>query len=200
MDGRKLLLILHLRENNPKNPVTKIFLFRITGEHTSKTIFQNNLKQSIMKKQLVILILSLFSLSAFSNSVDSEDAKVNKVVLTKFEKSFPNAKDVNWEKAGPFIKARFELNGYYMVIYFNSVGDQVAVTRNLSAIQLPLPAYISLKEKLADGKWLTELFELAKDDSTTYYASIEDAEYTYVMKAENGGDWKLYKKTKKELN
>lgn len=153
-----------------------------------------------MKKQVLILILSIFSLSAFSNNNVTESLHVSKVILTKFERTFPNAKEVTWTKTGAFLKVKFEINGQHMISYFNSVGDQVAVTRNLNSIQLPLPAYVSLKGLMSEGKWLTELFELAKEDKNTYYACLEDGEFSYIMKSENGGNWNLYKKTKKELN
>lgn len=154
-----------------------------------------------MKKRILIMLLSVISLTAFSNNstktVNSINNNVSKLVQTGFDKTFPDAVNVSWSSVGEFKKASFEVNGQFLISFFNEQGEQVAISRNLSLSQLPIPTANSLRDKM-EGKWLTELFEFSKENLCTYYATLEDAGYKYIIKSENGGLWSLYKKTKKE--
>jgi hypothetical protein len=46
--------------------------------------------------------------------------------------------------------------------------------------------------------WLTELFEVSANGETSYYATVESATHTTMLKADNGGNWYIHKKDKKQ--
>ena len=45
--------------------------------------------------------------------------------------------------------------------------------------------------------WISNLFEAATSEGTTYYITIEDADHSIVLKSDNARDWDQYKKVKK---
>jgi hypothetical protein len=55
---------------------------------------------------------------------------------------------------------------------------------------------ISLRNN-SNGYWVSDLFELAKNGSTTYYITLEKADTKTVLKSTGGSDWEVFKTVKK---
>jgi len=45
--------------------------------------------------------------------------------------------------------------------------------------------------------WISDLFEVANHDGTSYYVTLEDGDKKIVLKSANGSDWNTYKKDRK---
>jgi len=145
-----------------------------------------------MKRILVTLtvLLSLISMSSFAN-----EGKVNSRVLASFNSSFKNATEVGWTVSENFYKANFSLNGQYVAAYYDEGGQMIALTRNISSMQLPISLQTSLKKE-CDDLWISDLFEVANDQGTSYYVTLENADTKVVLKS-NGSDWSTYQKQRK---
>jgi hypothetical protein len=145
-----------------------------------------------MKRFLITLtvLFSLISMSSFAS-----DSKVDSRVLKSFETSFKNATEVDWTVTNNFYKAKFSLNGQYVAAYFDASGNMMAITRNISSTQLPISLQTNLKNNY-EGLWISDLFEVANEEGTTYYVTVENADTKLILKS-SGSDWATYQKERK---
>lgn len=150
-----------------------------------------------MKKYLLSLSLAVL-VSVSSVFAGNKEGASDKAVQS-FEKDFVHAKNVQWEFRKEFNRATFELNGEIMFAYYSLEGELLALSRNLVSSQLPIRLSASLK-KTYNGYWITDLFEVASNNESSYYITIENAEVALVLRAIGGGDWEVFRKQKKEVN
>ncbi len=145
-----------------------------------------------MKRLLVTLTL-LFSLVSMSSFASEE--KVTSAVLRSFNSSFKNVAEVEWTARKNFYKASFNFNGQYVNAFYKTSGEMIALTKNISSTQLPLGLQTSLKNEIKD-LWITELFEVANEEGTTYYVTLENADTKLVLKS-SSNSWSTYQKQSK---
>jgi hypothetical protein len=129
--------------------------------------------------------------SAFANNADD----VNKSAISSFNKEFLNAKNVSWQQNKDYSKATFSLNNHVMYAYYDGQGELMAVIRNILSDQLPIHLLTDLKNDYSKY-WISELFEMATEDQTTYYSTLENADEKLILKSD-GNNWTVYKKEKK---
>jgi sensor domain CHASE-containing protein len=144
-----------------------------------------------MTKILLMLAITISTMSAFASETEI-DAKV----LEAFKTEFAAAKEVSWSEAADHYKAEFTFNGQHVKAYYSKEGELLGLTRYITSIDLPLSLQTSLKKTYSDF-WISDLFEATKDNGTTYYITLEDADTQVVMKASAGESWSVYKKIKK---
>lgn len=146
-----------------------------------------------MKRVLVTLTiaLSLISFSSFANGGEDVSPKA----LESFKTSFKNATEVNWTVSENFYKANFSLNGQYVTAYYDAEGNMKALTRNISSLQLPITLQAELKKNY-DNYWISDLFEMATEEGTSYFITIEDADTKLVLKS-TASQWETFKKQRK---
>lgn len=145
-------------------------------------------------KRLVFTLtiaLSLICLSSFKNKDD-----VSPAAIKSFKTSFKSATDVNWSVSENLYRAHFSLNGLYVAAYYSIDGDMIALTRNITSLQLPIALQADLK-KTSEGFWISDLFELANDEGTSYYITLENADTKLVLQSTSNSEWKTYKKLRK---
>ena len=146
-----------------------------------------------MKKIMMMLALALTIGTSFAFT--GEEA-VNKQALNAFKKEFAGATEAAWTVGNDFYKVTFSLNDQKLFAYYNIQGEFLAVTRNISSLQLPLSLQTSLKRSY-NSYWISDLFEVAKNDGTNYYITLETADTKIVLKSTDGSDWSIYQKSKK---
>lgn len=142
-----------------------------------------------MKRILITLtaLFSLISMSSFAN-----DTKVSSKVEASFKNSFKTATEVAWTAGENFYRADFSMNGQVVAAYYNEAGEMMALTRNMSITQLPLSLQTSLK-KAQEGYWISSLFEVANEDGTSYYVTLENGDNKITLKS-TGTDWTRFQK------
>ena len=143
-----------------------------------------------MKKMIVTLAIAVTTLSAFAG-----EENVNQKVLDAFKTEFSTAREVTWTVGSNFYQATFTYNGKYVFAYYNENGELLGLTRHLSPIDLPIALQTNLKKNY-EGYWVSDLFEAAKADDTSYYITLENADTKLVMKS-SGNSWSVYSKTRK---
>lgn len=142
-------------------------------------------------KKMIIAAAMFVSLSAFAN-----EGKVSPKVLNAFNTEFTSAQEVEWTATGDYFRASFDMNGVKVAAYYNTDGELMGLTRNISSAQLPVSLQASLKKNYS-GYWISDLFEVANNNGTSYYATLENGDKKVVMKSSNGNDWSTYKKDRK---
>jgi CRISPR/Cas system-associated exonuclease Cas4 (RecB family) len=155
-----------------------------------------------MKKMILTLAIALSSLASFADTANGRSmatngvGNVSKKVVDAFKTEFTTVKDVEWTAGSDYYKASFMFNEKHVFAYYSLDGDLLGLTRYISSIDLPLNLQISLKSK-SNGFWISDLFEVAKNGTTSYYLTIENAETKTVLKSTGGSDWEEFKTVKK---
>lgn len=148
-----------------------------------------------MKKMMLTLAIALVSFvgTAFAKPTDET---VNQKVLDAFKTEFASAQNVEWVSGSNYYRAAFVYNDKHVFAYYNTDGEFLGMTRYISSVDLPLSLQISL-QKNAAGYWITDLFEVSKYDTTSYYITLENAGNIVVMRSVNGSAWEEFKTVKK---
>ena len=94
-----------------------------------------------MKKIILMLAITLSSFAAFAG-----EENVNTKVLNAFSREFAGAKDVKWTANKTFYKASFFFNGQYVYAFYQLDGEMMAITRNISSLDLPVKLQTNLKK------------------------------------------------------
>ncbi len=136
------------------------------------------------------LAIAVSSLFAFAG-----EAEVSKKVLDAFNSEFTSAKEVSWTVTKDYYKATFIYNERYVFAFYSKSGELLAMTRYMSSDALPLNLLTSLKKNYNEY-WITDLFEMAKQDGTQYVVTLENADTKLVLKA-SSGNWSVHQKIRK---
>lgn len=155
-----------------------------------------------MKKMILILVIAVSTLSAFAGiafgkpmATDGEE-KVSPKALNAFKTEFNSAKEVEWTVGSDYYKATFVYNEKHVFAYYNENGELLGLTRYLSPNDLPISLQVNLKKNY-QSYWISDLFEVAKNDGTAYYLTLENADTKIVLKSNAGSSWYIYNKLKK---
>ncbi|MDF2190852.1 hypothetical protein [Paraflavitalea sp. CAU 1676] len=147
-----------------------------------------------MKKTILtwVLLLAVGLSATFAHKTEN----VNEQVINSFKKEFASAQDVSWEKSKDISKATFKLNDQVMFAYYSEEGNLLAVVRNIVSGQLPINLLSDLKKSYA-GYWISDLFEMASENTTYYYVTVQNSDQTVVLKSFGSAGWETFKKDKK---
>ncbi|GGB09684.1 hypothetical protein [Puia dinghuensis] len=152
-----------------------------------------------MKKvflSIATMLMMGVSISAFAGKNDG--GTINQSAVKSFKKDFSGASNIVWEQKDNYSKATFSLNGQILYAYYNNNGDLQAVVRNITSDLLPINLLASMKKDYGDC-WITDLFEIASDDQTTYYVTLENSDKKIVLKSQGTEFWEEYKREKKPV-
>lgn len=144
-----------------------------------------------MKKMILTLAIAVSTLSAFAG-----EENVNPKALDAFKTEFNAAKDVKWTVGQNYYKATFVYNEKHVFAYYNENGELLGLTRYLSPNDLPIGLQTNLKKNY-EAYWISDLFEVTKNDGTAYYLTLENADTKIVLKSNAGSSWYVYNKLKK---
>lgn len=144
-----------------------------------------------MKKMIVTLALAVSTLGAFAS-----DVEVNQKVLTAFNTEFNTARNVSWTSGENYYQATFSYNDKYLFAWYSADGELLGVSRYISPTDLPLSLQKNLKDNY-EGYWISDLFEVSKNDGTSYFVTLENADTKLVLKTSDTYSWSFYKKVKK---
>jgi hypothetical protein len=147
-----------------------------------------------MKK--TILIGAIMMMTGISFSFATKTDNISGSVTHSFRKDFTNAKDVKWESGKIFVKATFKMDDQVTYAYYSKDGELIATTRNILSSQLPIAQLVGLRKSYG-AYWITDLFEVNSNNETSYYITLENADYKMVLKSNTGGDWETYSKEEK---
>ena len=144
-----------------------------------------------MKKIIIMLAVTISSLAAFAG-----EENVDKKVLNAFNHEFAGATDVKWTANDTYYKASFVFNGQYVYAFYKLDGELMAMTRNITSLDMPMKLQTSLKNNYS-GYWISDLFEISNNEGTNYYITMENAGSKIVLKSTSGSNWNVYKKSAK---
>lgn len=147
-------------------------------------------KRTIMK---TVLLLAILLWGAATNNTFANDSKVHPSVLRAFESNFGNRTGVKWSVVDNLYKAEFTIDDEAKAAFFSPEdGTMVAYSRYVTIGDLPYTLQRSLIQAVGSAA-ITEIFEVQSDTGTDYFASMQRAGETIVLKAAST-KWMIYKK------
>lgn len=141
---------------------------------------------------ILTLAIAVSTLSAFA----AGEEEVSPKVLSAFKTEFSTAKEVKWTAGEDYYEATFVYNDKYLFAWYRADGELLGLSRFISPDDLPMSLQKSLKENY-EGYWISDLFEVAKNDGTTYYVTLENADSKLVLRTSDTFGWNFHKKVKK---
>ena len=142
------------------------------------------------------LFILLTVLSSYFAQAANGGKDVTPAALKSFQQTFTGAHEVSWTVNENLYKVSFQVAGQYASAYYDEAGNLVVVTRNISPTQLPVVLLASIKQKFSK-MWVSELFEVSKEDGTHYYITLEDGEQKLTLKSNGTTNWMRYQKMDK---
>jgi hypothetical protein len=158
----------------------------------NETIKGKKLKNMKRITVMLAMMLTLTTTWAFTG-----EKSVNQTALTAFKAEFAGATDASWYADNEYYRVTFTLNDQKLFAFYSTDGEFMAVTRYISSVQLPLFLQYRLR-KFYRNAWVTDLFEVATKNGTSYYITLENADTKTVLKSINGSNWSVYQKDKKD--
>jgi hypothetical protein len=143
-----------------------------------------------MKKMIVTLAISISFLTAFAG-----EENVSPQVLDAFKEEFTTAEKVEWTVGKNYYKAAFIYNEKHFFAWYSFEGEMIALSRYISPADMPAKLQSNLKKNYSDY-WISDLFEVTKHDGTSFFVTLENADYKIVLRS-SGLGWSVYQKIKK---
>jgi hypothetical protein len=148
---------------------------------------------TVMKKVIIgmaaILLMSV-------QTVLADDVTVNATIKKSFDKEFPGAESVRWQKSGELYLASFFYKGQRLTSFFEESGDLYSVTRYVSFSALPINVIKNISSRYSDGTIDDTVMEVAKPGGTSYLVTIKSNTSTYIVEADAAGTIYVVKKQK----
>lgn len=148
-----------------------------------------------MKKIIVVALMLLFSLvSRAQKKEELSPQQVPVVVKSSFQKDFPTAELLNWEKERGRYEATFHVNRVEMSATYNKSGYRKEVEKGIEESQLPASVFEYIKKKYPDYK-LKSASQLTTDKGVmTYEAEIMKGTKTIGLIFDSNGKYRKKEK------
>jgi hypothetical protein len=172
----------------------------VTFDFEQRLIMANRLIKLFIIKILKMkqrMLTIAFSLVMLLGSVAGNATGIHDQIINSFKKDFAAAQDAQWEQGKQFTKVTFKLNDQVMMAYYSTEGSLLGVTRNITSSQLPINLLTHIKKNYG-AYWITDLFEIAMQNETSYYITLQNGDQTLILKSNAANGWEVYKKEKKE--
>ncbi len=144
-----------------------------------------------MKKIIMALAITISTASVFAS-----EKEIDPKVLESFKTEFATAKEVAWSAGSNYFKAEFIFNSQYVTAFYGLDGELIGLSRFITSVDLPIGLQTGLKKNYSEY-WVSDLFEVSKKNSTSYYITLENADSQLVLKATADEGWVVHKKVKK---
>jgi hypothetical protein len=144
-----------------------------------------------MKSKLFIATAASLAIAigAFAKGTESTKA----IAVKNLKSEFSDAANVTWSKQEDLTEASFEWNGQKLHAFYNTDGDQVALSREVSEDKLPLKAMQTIKTKYS-GFTTTEAIEYnSTEEGLSYYVSLEKDNKKMILRISPEGSVSNFK-------
>jgi hypothetical protein len=140
-----------------------------------------------MKKTILSIAIGL----AVFSSAFAAPANVNERAIAAFQKDFHQASEVSWAVTANYVMATFQMDNETQYAYYDFQGNLIGVVHHI--LTSSLPAYLSKDIKKHYGNyWVSELFQVTRDEDVYYYIQLKNADETIVLSTEGTNGWHRY--------
>lgn len=124
-----------------------------------------------MKKLVLMMVAAMITSLTFAQKLQEKDVPAQ--VKTAFQKQYPNASDVKWDKEGEKFEASFDLNKIDNSVLFDAQGNVLETEVEIEVTQLPkgILEYVKANYK---GQKVKEAAKITDTKGTvTYEAEVK---------------------------
>lgn len=144
-----------------------------------------------MKKILISLVMVLTAAaSAFAG-----DETIDQRITKAFNREFAVAKDARWTVENDVYKVSFSYYDRNISAIYDKKGHLLGVIRYMLSTELPYHLQKELKEYYNDY-WAINLFELSKENSTSYHVVLKNAKETIIISSNDENNWEMFHQSK----
>ena len=150
-------------------------------------------------KKIVVLILFLVNVTSSIAFAIGEE-RVSSVARKTFDKEFPNAQFVKWDKVEntDLFQVRFVYNDQALLGYIHEDGSLLATARNIKRENLPFRVSETLSRKFSDSE-IIQIEELTTASEVSYFFTLENEKSQSYVRVFNNGSYSELKKIKKKV-
>ncbi|GGH77978.1 hypothetical protein HNQ91_003983 [Filimonas zeae] len=143
-------------------------------------------------KKFIIAAITVITLATSAFAADTNDKTIN-----LFKAAYPGAEKVHYKAVGELVSVSFVLDGTNMQAFYNTEGEQIAVSRVTDYKRLPLRATTTLENKFK-GYTATEVIEMDHStEGTSYYVSLVNDSQKVIAQVSVSGEVSVFKKAAK---
>jgi len=139
-------------------------------------------------KNVIIVIFLLFACQVVAQ--DLRQSEVPATILTKFQRNYPKAYDIEWEMDGANYKVEFELGlvSKDYKIWYDSSGKVIRKKEELSQSDLPKAVLTKVNEKYppSEGFRLDDIDKITEGKDVVYVVEVKGVRKWKAIFNENG--------------
>ena len=105
----------------------------------------------------------------------AQDLKTSEVpsnLMEKFQKSYTNTKDIEWEKVGEHYKVEFDINRMEHEIWYDKTGTIIKKKQDITQKELPTAILTAIKSNY-DGFKIDSIEMKESNEKVTYEVELE---------------------------
>lgn len=140
-----------------------------------------------MKK--IILTIAI-GLAVFSSAL-AAPANANERAIAAFQKDFYKASEVSWASTANYVMATFQMDNETQYAYYDFQGNLIGVVHHILTSSLPANLSKDIKKHYSNY-WVSELFQITRDEGVSYYVELKNADETIVLSTEGTYGWHRY--------
>lgn len=141
-------------------------------------------------KKFIIAAIAAITLVTTAFAANNNDK-----ASSLFKAAYPDATNVHYKTTGELVSISFVLDSTRMQAFYNTSGEQVAISRAISIQNLPLRAQRYMADKFS-GYTATEVIEIDHSiEGTNYYVSLVNNNQKVIAQVSVGGEVSVFKKS-----
>ncbi|WP_316846205.1 PepSY-like domain-containing protein [Pedobacter psychrodurus] len=125
-----------------------------------------------MKNSFLLCSALLFSATVYAQDIHSD--QVPSVVKNTFNRSYPNARDVEWEKKGDLYNAEFDLSRADHEVWIDAKGVLIREKKDITKAQLPVTIAAAIKKQYPSFR-VDDVNQYKENKQVFYKVELEKA-------------------------
>lgn len=141
-----------------------------------------------MKKYGFLSIILLFVMNVVWGQ-DLHSSQIPEKILYDFKQSFPDAKDVSWERKGDLYEVEFEI-GFWnndRKLWYDAKGKKVGYREDIPKKKLP-EAVMNAIQKNYKYYWIKDVEKYVSEGKTTYQVELKSFTHEWKIVFDISGE------------
>ncbi|PVW12427.1 PepSY-like domain-containing protein [Marixanthomonas spongiae] len=122
--------------------------------------------------KILNLVLAALFATTIATAQDLQQSAVPSTLIANFQKEYPNATDVEWEKEMDHYKVEFDEGNFEHEIWYSASGAMVKMEQDISKNMLPSAVTNAIKNSYSSYR-IDDCEKLTENNETTYKVELE---------------------------
>lgn len=120
----------------------------------------------------LIVFLGFFTAIQVGKAQDLLPSQVPSAVINAFNRTFPDARDVEWEKESVFYQVEFEINRLDNDVWMDETGKIVRHKQEIEPGSLPAPVVEAIKKKHGNAR-IDDVDKITEGSQVRYKIEVD---------------------------